>query len=105
MAKDNNSFQREERNLIDVFNELQELQRNPKARQAYQKESRKSKFSLHSKLDSNKTYQKTYDLKLSHIIIGCSALVIGMAISSQKLLLFLKVMQRKKILKLFQNMN
>lgn len=80
MAKDNNSFQKEERNLIDVFNELQELQRNPKARQAYQKESRKSKFSFHSKLDSNKTFQKTYDLKLSHIIIGCSALVIGMAI-------------------------
>lgn len=80
MAKDNNSFQKEERNLIDVFNELQELQHNPKARQAYQKQTRKSKFSFHSKLDSNKTYQKTYDLKLSHIIIGCSALVIGMAI-------------------------
>ena len=80
MAKDNNSFQKEERNLIDVFNELQELQHNPKARQAYQKQTRKSKFSFHSKSDQTKTFQKTYDLKLSHIIIGCSALVIGMAI-------------------------
>lgn len=80
MAKDNNSFQREERNLIDVFNELQELQRNPKARQAYQKQARRSKFSLHSKIDSNRTFKKTYDLKLSHIIIGCSILIIGMAI-------------------------
>ena len=80
MAKDNNSFQKEERNLIDVFNELQELQHNPKARQAYQKESRKDKFSFHSKIDSNKTFKKTYDLKLSHIIVGCSILIIGMAI-------------------------
>ena len=80
MAKDNNSFQREERNLIDVFNELQELQHNPKARQAYQKQARKFNFSLHSKIDSNKTFKKTYDLKLSHIIIGCSILIIGMAI-------------------------
>lgn len=80
MAKDNNSFQREERNLIDVFNELQELQHNPKARQAYQRQTRKSKFSMHSKIDSNQTFKKTYDLKLSHIIIGCSALIIGMAI-------------------------
>lgn len=80
MAKEKNSFPKEERNLIDVFNELQELQRNPQARQAYEKEARKSKFSFNSKLDSNKTFKKTYDLKLSHIIIGCSALVIGMAI-------------------------
>ena len=80
MAKDNNSFQREERNLIDVFNELQKLQHNPKARQAYQRQTRKSKFSMHSKIDSNQTFKKTYDLKLSHIIIGCSALIIGMAI-------------------------
>ncbi len=80
MAKDKNSFPKEERNLIDVFNELQELQHNPKARQTYQKESRKDKFSFHSKIDSNKTFKKTYDLKLSHIIVGCSALIIGMAI-------------------------
>ena len=84
MAKEKNSFPKEERNLIDVFNELQELQRNPQARQAYEKGARKSKFSFNSKsnskLNSNKTFKKTYDLKLSHIIIGCSALVIGMAI-------------------------
>ena len=80
MAKDKNSFQREERNLIDVFNELQELQHNPKARQSYQRKLHKSKFAIHSRLDSNKTYQKTYDLKLSHIILGCSILIIGMAI-------------------------
>ena len=80
MSMDKNSFQKEERNLIDVFNELQELQHNPKARQAYQKESRKDKFSFHSKIDSNKTFKKTYDLKLSHIIVGCSILIIGMAI-------------------------
>lgn len=80
MAKDRNSFQREERNLIDVFNELQELQHNPKARQAYQRKVHKSRFSFHSKLDSNKTFKKSYDLKLSHIIVGCSALIIGMAI-------------------------
>lgn len=80
MAKDKNSFPREERNLIDVFNELQELQHNPKARQSYQRKLHKSKFAIHSRLDSNKTYQKTYDLKLSHIILGCSILIIGMAI-------------------------
>ena len=60
MAKDKNSFQREERNLIDVFNELQELQHNPKARQAYQRKVHKSKFSFHSKLDSNKTFKKSF---------------------------------------------
>ena len=80
MSMDKNSFPKEERNLIDVFNELQELQHNPKARQAYQKESRKDKFSFHSKIDSNKTFKKTYDLKLSHIIVGCSILIIGVAI-------------------------
>ena len=80
MSMDKNSFPKEERNLIDVFNELQELQHNPKARQAYQRQARKSKFSFHSKIDSNKTFKKTYDLKLSHIIVGCSILIIGMAI-------------------------
>ena len=80
MSMDKNSFPKEERNLIDVFNELQELQHNPKARQAYQRQARKSKFSFHSKTDSNKTFKKTYDLKLSHIIVGCSILIIGMAI-------------------------
>ena len=80
MSMDKNSFPKEERNLIDVFNELQELQHNPKARQAYQRQARKSKFSFHSKIDSNKTFKKTYDLKLSHIIVGCSILIIGVAI-------------------------
>lgn len=82
MAKDKNSFQKEERNLIDVFNELQELQHNPKARQAYEKKVHKSKFLFKSRanINSNKTYQKSYDLKLSHIIVGCSILIVGMAI-------------------------
>lgn len=68
------------RNLSDVFRELQELQHSQNNAQ-YNNNVHKAKkhFASYSSTKNNSTY-KTTDLKLSHIIAGCSILIVGMAI-------------------------
>ena len=87
----NNSFNYDNRNLSEVFRELQQMQHNPNASSVdykkYEKEQKKQKklkdkafmASLNKKSKST-AHIKTNDLKLSQIIIGCSILVVGLAV-------------------------
>ena len=43
MLDDKNSFNNDNRNLSDVFRELQEIRNNPQAQQAYVQQSKKTK--------------------------------------------------------------
>lgn len=108
MLDDKNSFNYENRNLTEVFKELQEIRNNPNAQQAYSKQVKKTKkskakmntfnsvksahSSFVSMLNSKKGYKtnsiKTNDLSLSQIVIGCGILVISMALFFPKDLSF-----------------
>ena len=91
MLNSNNSFNYDNRNLSEVFRELQQMQHNPNASSVdykkYEKEQKKQKklkdkafmASLNKKSKST-AHIKTNDLKLSQIIIGCSILVVGLAV-------------------------
>ena len=82
MLNDKNSLNNDNRNLSDVFRELQELQHSQNVEQnQYTHNHRRAKksFAFNSGTKNNTTY-KTADLKLSHIITGCSLLIVGMAI-------------------------
>lgn len=68
MLNDNNSFNHNTRNLSDVFKELQETRTSQNSNPKYSQKS------------ENIKKQKNSDLKLPHIIIGCSILIIGMAV-------------------------
>ena len=68
------------RNLSDVFKELQQAQQ-PQANYP-NKHSRRTyvpKKSFVSYFHANSPY-KDYDLKLSHIIVGCGILIVGLAV-------------------------
>ena len=82
MLNNKNSYDYKNRNLSDVFKELQEMQHNPNAGQPYKTETAQSNtnniYASNSK--NKKSTYKTNDLKLSHIITGCSILIVGMAI-------------------------
>lgn len=82
MLDNRNSFGNDNRNLSDVFKELQELQHSQTIMQNQHtnshRKARKS-FAFSSGTKNNTTY-KTADLKLSHIIAGCSLLIVCMAI-------------------------
>ena len=107
MLDDKNSFNYDNRNLSDVFRELQEIRNNPQAQQAYVQQSKKAKkhnskskvdrikikkrsnpfaFNFHEK--NGTTFQKSDDLKLSHILTGCGILVVSMALFFPKDLAF-----------------
>lgn len=108
MLDDKNSFNYENRNLTEVFKELQEIRNNPNAQQAYSKQVKKTKkstaktnalntvksapTSFFSILNSKKSYKtnsiRTNDLSLSQIIIGCGILVISIALFFPKDLSF-----------------
>ena len=100
MLNDKNSFNYDNRNLSDVFRELQEMQNNPIARQAYIKQSNKAKktkakqqktkktFNIFATSSNLQTKHKSNDLKLSHIITGCGILVVAMALFFPKDLSF-----------------
>ena len=105
MLDDKNSFNYDNRNLSDVFKELQEIRNNPQAQQAYVKQAKKSKkHQPKAKLDKVKknsnvfasnfftkdrtSHPKSNDLKLSHIITGCGILVVSMALFFPKDLAF-----------------
>jgi len=79
------------RNLSDVFKELQQIQANaqnhsnstarrrPK-KQKMPKANRNFAFHFNRGINSSASYQKSYDLKLSHIIVGCGILIVGLAV-------------------------
>ena len=81
MLNDNNSFKHDNRNLSDVFRELQDAQYAQTSNQKHPQKTPKVKKQKHFNfsINNNNSY-KNSDLKLSHIIIGCSILIIGMAI-------------------------
>ena len=87
MLNDKNSY--ENRNLSDVFKELQAMQHGRTSEhmdgQAFHQENKVNHinetlnyFSSHSQ--KTRTTSKANDLKLSHIITGCSILVVAMAL-------------------------
>ncbi len=65
------------RNLSDVFRELQEMQHNPQSFEPQQ--VKEPKIKKHFNFSSSNPYQN-HDLKLSHIIIGCGILIVGLAV-------------------------
>lgn len=69
------------RNLSDVFKELQDMQKvaNNSSKNKKQKAKNKNNFAFSSS-SKNSTYYRTTDLKLSHIIVGCSILIVGLAV-------------------------
>lgn len=81
MLNNKNSYDYKNRNLSDVFKELQEMQHNPNAGQPYNINETQNNTNVYTPNFKNKnSTRKTSDLKLSHIITGCSILVVGMAI-------------------------
>ncbi len=71
------------RNLSDVFKELQEMQQvqtnnSQKTTKAPKPPKAKKQFAFPFR--NKTTYQKCYDLKLSHIIVGCGILIVGLAV-------------------------
>ena len=78
MSNQDNSFNNN-RNLSDVFKELQEMQ-NIQIQNQYKKKSNKNKKRISFPFTNKNTTYKNYDLQLSHIVVGCSILVIGLAV-------------------------
>ncbi len=80
------------RNLSDVFKELQQMQENAQVssnpdaprsknkRPKVPKAKRNFAFHFNREINTSTTYQKSYDLKLSHIIVGCGILIVGLAV-------------------------
>lgn len=83
MLNDNNYSNNDNRNLSEVFRELKEMQYNPSYAHQQNKKAKSHSFktSFKNNFSSNKnnTYQST-DLKFSHIVTGCSILVVAMAV-------------------------
>lgn len=68
------------RNLSDVFKELQQIQQTQSAnskKRAKKASKIKNKFAFHF---PTKNPYKNYDLRLSHIIVGCGVLIVGLAV-------------------------
>lgn len=83
MLNDNNYSNNDNRNLSEVFKELKEMQYNPSYAQQQNKKAKSHSFKMNFKnnfsSNKNNTYQST-DLKLSHIVTGCSILIVAMAV-------------------------
>lgn len=85
MLNDKNSYNYDNRNLSEVFKELQEIRQQGNSNQTHIKKGKKEKikknFNIFSSIPHrNNTTIKTNDLKLSHIITGCSILVVSIAL-------------------------
>lgn len=83
MLNGKNSYDCENRNLSDVFKELQEIKNNSSSHKTDTKLSqkmRKKNFHFSFLFSNTQNKSKTNDLKLSHIITGCSILVVSMAL-------------------------
>lgn len=90
MLNDNNSFNQDNRNLIDVFKELQNMQNLSQMSMSEDlniKKNNISKKQKKSKSNSNTTAYLQSNLKLSHIIVGCSILLITILLMFSKNLL------------------
>lgn len=72
------------RNLSDVFKELQEMQQAQTTKSHKTKTKRtsvaKKSFSFATNPLAKNTYYKNSDLKLSHILVGCGILIVGLAV-------------------------
>lgn len=73
------------RNLSDVFKELQEIQQTQttntfKNKNKFHKFKPRINFAFHSRIPHINSSYKNSDLKLSHIIIGCGVLIVGLAV-------------------------
>ena len=77
MLNDNNSSNYDNRNLTDVFKELQESKISENNNKNIKKKIKKTKK---VKKYSTESSPSNSELKLPHIIIGCSALIIGMVL-------------------------
>lgn len=80
MLNDNNSSKYDNRNLTDVFKELQESRFSQQNSNQNNLNTAKKVRNKKNSNSSKNISSKNSDLKLTHIIIGCSALVIGMII-------------------------
>ncbi len=67
------------RNLSDVFRELQEIQQSQAVNAKRKTKARKS-FAFPFHVNHTNHPYKNSDLKLSHIIIGCGILIVGLAV-------------------------
>ena len=107
MLDDKNSFNYDNRNLSDVFKELQAIRNNPQAQAEYAKQIKKTQkhkpkakvkptrvknnsnvFASNFRTKDRTSKQKSNDLKLSHILTGCGILVVSMALFFPKDLVF-----------------
>ena len=73
------------RNLSDVFKELQEIQQTQttntfKNKNKFHKFKPRINFAFHYRIPHINSSYKNSDLKLSHIIIGCGVLIVGLAV-------------------------
>jgi len=92
MLNDPNSFNKENRNLSEVFKELQAIKNGEKSIEppVYSGNQKTSNLKNQFNFGKNKNINsnKNSDLKLSHIISGCAILIIGMAIFFPKSIFF-----------------
>ena len=72
------------RNLSDVFKELQQIQQAQATANKYKQRPKIEKKNFNFSFNQNATMYKSYDLKLSHIIVGCSLLIVGLAVCFPK---------------------
>ena len=81
MLNDNNLSNNDNRNLSEVFKELKEMQYNSTYATPQKKQFKLPSFKMNfnNSTKNNNTYQST-DLKLSHIVTGCSILIVAMAV-------------------------
>ncbi len=104
MSKNRNSYDYKNRNLSDVFKELQAMQQSSNSDQNTN-EFRSSQsigntvtFNFNDQAVKSKTFYKSDDLKLSHIIIGLSFLVISMGLFFPKDSSFTKSYAREEVI-------
>lgn len=83
MSGNKTSYDYKNRNLSEVFKELQSIQSNSNSEHPYEdlKTSQSNNnFGFNSNAKNTNLKSKHEDLKLSHIIIGCSILVVSMGL-------------------------
>ena len=76
MLKDKNSYNYQNRNLSEVFQELQEIKNSPTLQMSYKKHSYPLKSNKKQKLFHLPSDYKIIHINLSHVIIVCIILFI-----------------------------
>ena len=72
MLNDKNSYNYGNRNLSDVFRELQSMQNNSNIGQ--------TQYNINPQINIKRSVQNPKDINLSHLIVGCSILAVSLAI-------------------------